>query len=184
MRYEDYIPEELIPNEKRARRRGFFWGLITGAFLGAGAMFILDPQNGRRRRSLARDQAIKARNTVDRAVTEDLPKRADYLSGFVEGAKHRAREAAEGGSNRRAENEVVLVDRVMSQVFRDPELPKGSVNVDAEGTTVFLRGSVENEKLVAEIEKRVRAVEGVDDVVNLINQPEADPSEIRAGQSN
>ncbi len=179
----DFDPKDFIPDEAGARRSGFFWGLITGIALGAAAMFVLDPQNGRRRRSLARDKAIKARNTVDRAITEDLPKQADYISGFAEGAKHKVKEIAEGGSDRRPGNEAVLVDRILSQVFRDPELPKGDINVDANGTTVFLRGSVDDDKLVDEIEKRVRAVEGVDDVVNLINQPEADPSETRAGQS-
>jgi gas vesicle protein len=183
MRYEEYIPEHLIPDERRAGRRGYYWGLFTGIILGALAMFILDPQNGRRRRSLARDKAIKARNAVDRVVTEDLPKRAEYISGFAEGATHKIKEAAEGGSDRRPENEVVLADRVMSQVFRDPDLPKGDINVDASGTTVFLRGSVEGDELAQEIEKRVRAVEGVDDVVNLINKPEADPTEVRAEQA-
>jgi hyperosmotically inducible periplasmic protein len=180
----DYIPSDLsdlIPDESGARRRGFFWGLISGIAIGTALMYLLDPDSGRRRRSLARDQAIKARNTVDQAVTEDLPKRADYLSGFAEGAKHKVKEIAEGGSDRRPENEAVLVDRVLSQVFRDPELPKGEINVDANGTTVFLRGSVDDDELAQEVEKRVRAVEGVDNVVNLINQPEADPSEVRMG---
>ncbi len=155
-------------------------GLLTGLVIGAVAMFVFDPQNGRRRRSLARDQAIKARNTIDRAVTEDLPKRAEYVAGFAEGAKHRIRGIAEGGSNPVPENERVLIDRVMSTVFGDPDVPKGSVNVDASGTTVFLRGSVDDDETAREIEKRVRDVAGVDDVVNLINQPEADPSEVRA----
>jgi hyperosmotically inducible periplasmic protein len=178
----NFRAEEYIPNEKQARRRGYFWGLLTGIVIGAVAMFVLDPQNGRRRRSLARDQAIKARNTVDRAITEDLPKRAEYLSGFAEGAIHRATEMADGRDDRRPENEPVLVDRVLSTVFRDPELPKGDVNIDANGTTIFMRGSVETDELAADIEKRVRAVEGVDDVVNLINQPDADPSELRVEQ--
>jgi gas vesicle protein len=179
----DFNPQDYIPNEDRARRSGFFWGLLTGVVVGAAAMFILDPQNGSRRRSLARDQAIKARNTVDRTVTEDLPKRAEYLSGFAEGAKHRVKEMADGGSDRRPENEAVLVDRVLSQVFRDPELPKGDINVDANGTTVYLRGAVDDDELAMDIEKRVRAVEGVDDVVNLINKPETDPSEVHAEQT-
>lgn len=179
----DFDPQDYIPNENAARRSGFIWGLLTGLIVGAAAMFVLDPQNGSRRRSLARDQAIKARNTVDRAVTEDLPKRADYISGFAEGARHRVREMAEGGSDRRPENESVLVDRVLSQVFRDPALPKGDINIDATGTTVYLRGTVEDEDLAMDIEKRVRGVEGVDEVVNLINKPEADPSEVRAEQT-
>jgi hypothetical protein len=180
MRY-DQIPTDFLPDEKRSRRRGYFWGLLTGLALGAGAMFVFDPQNGRRRRSLARDRAIKARNSVDRVISEDIPKRADYLSGFAEGARHKVRQMAEGGSDRRPENEHVLVDRVLSQVFRDPELPKGDVNVDADGTTVFLRGSVDSDDLANKIEQRVRSVEGVDHVVNLINQPEADPTEVRVG---
>lgn len=162
------------------RNRTMFLGFISGALAGAAAMYVLDPQNGRRRQSLARDKVVKARNSIDRAVTDDLPKRVEYLSGFMEGAKYRAKVAMEGGSDRRPENEHVLVDRVQSSVFRDPEIPKGSVNVDAEGTTVFLRGSVESDSLAQEIERRVRDVEGVDDVVNLINNPDADPSEIRA----
>jgi gas vesicle protein len=179
----DYFPNDLIPDESRSKRRGYFWGLITGIFVGAAAMYALDPENGRRRRSLARDQAIKARNTIDQVVSEDLPKRADYLSGFAEGARHKIKEMADGGSDRRPENEAVLIDRVMSQVFRDPAIPKGDINVDASGTTVFLRGAIDDEELAQEIAKRVHAVEGVDDVVNLINQPEQDPTEVRAGQA-
>ncbi|MEX2426486.1 MAG: BON domain-containing protein [Thermomicrobiaceae bacterium] len=181
MRY-DFNYQDYIPDERRSRRRGYIWGLLTGLVIGAAAMFALDPQNGRRRRSLARDKAIKARNTIDQTITEDIPRRAEYFSGFAEGAVHRAKEMAEGGSDRRPESEPVLVDRVMSSVFRDPELPKGDINVDANGTTIFLRGSVESDEISADIEKRVRAVEGVDDVVNLINQPEADPSEARSGE--
>ena len=178
-----FDPHDYIPDERGARRGGFLWGLIAGLLIGAAAMFVLDPQNGRRRRSLARDQAIKARNSVDRAVTEDLPKKADYLSGFAEGARHRVKEMADGGSDRRPENEAVLVDRVLSQVFRDPELPKGEINIDANGTTIFLRGSIDDDDLAMDIEKRVRGVEGVDDVVNLINKPDADPSEVHAEQT-
>lgn len=177
----EFIPTDLFPDERRSRQRGYLWGLITGLIVGALAMFVLDPQNGRRRRSLARDQAIKARNTVDRAVTDDLPKRAEYLAGFAEGARHKLKEFTDSDAGRRPENESVLVDRVRSQVFRDPELPKGDVNVDANGTTVFLRGTVESDELAEEIARRVGAVEGVDDVVNLINKPETDPGEVRAG---
>jgi hyperosmotically inducible periplasmic protein len=171
------VRHDILPDEKRARRRGTLWGVFGGAIAGAAAMFILDPQNGRRRRSLVRDKAIRLRNVIDRTVTDELPKRVNYMSGFVEGAKHRAQETLEG-TDKRPENEHVLVDRVLSSVFRDPDLPKGQVNVDAAGTTVYLRGSLDDDSLVQEIEHRVRAVEGVDDVVNLINHPDADPSEI------
>lgn len=160
--------------------RALPWGFLVGIGLGAAAMYVLDPANGRRRRSLTRDKAVKARNTVQHAVNDEIPKRIDYLSGFAQGARHRAHVVLSGGSDRRPENEHVLVDRVLSTVFRDPDLPKGQVNVDANGTTIFLRGSIDDFETAHEIERRVRAVEGVDDVVNLINQPDADPSEVRA----
>jgi hyperosmotically inducible periplasmic protein len=182
MRHDLQDLYDIIPNEERSRRSGFIWGLVTGAAIGAAAMFILDPQNGRRRRSLARDKAIKARNTVDHVVNESLPRRADYASGVAEGARHRIQEFTEGTSKRPAENEQVLLDRVLSTVFRDPELPKGDLNINATGSTVFLRGSIEDQEIVDTIEKRVRDVEGVDNVVNLINQPDADPDEVRAEQ--
>ena len=167
-----------IPDEGKAKRRGTIMGLLAGAAAGAAAMFVLDPQSGRRRRSLIRDKAVKFRNTVDETVTDELPQRIDYLSGFATGAKHRVRKLV-NGSDSRPENEQVLVDRVLSTVFRDPDLPKGDVNIDASGTTVFLRGSIDDPAAREEIEKRVRDVEGVDHVVNLINQPDADPSQLR-----
>ena len=36
----------------------YFRGLVTGLFVGALAMFVFDPQHGRRRRSLARSRVL------------------------------------------------------------------------------------------------------------------------------
>jgi gas vesicle protein len=167
------IREDATPGRGKA-----ILGILAGAAAGATAMFMFDPQQGRRRRALARDKVIHVRNVIDQTLTEELPKRIEYASGFAEGAKHRLHTVIED-SDRRPENEHVLIDRVQSTVFRDADVPKGNINIDAAGTTVYLRGSVEDDGMREEIEERVRRVEGVDDVINLINQPEADSSSIR-----
>ena len=71
-------------------------------------------------------------------------------------------------------NDATLVAKVESEVFRDPEMPKGAVNVNAENGVVVLRGQVEKPELIAELEKKVRKVQGVHDVENLLHLPGAE----------
>jgi hypothetical protein len=57
--------------------------LLAGAGLGAGLMYFLDPQVGRRRRALARDQAVRmAHEAQDAAgvVARDMQNRAGGLA--------------------------------------------------------------------------------------------------------
>jgi osmotically-inducible protein OsmY len=56
-------------------------------------------------------------------------------------------------------------------VFRDPAVPKGDLNINAENGTVFLRGQVESSELVEELGKRVRRISGVRQVENLLHLP-------------
>ena len=71
-------------------------------------------------------------------------------------------------------NDATLVAKVESEVFRDPAMPKGAVNVNAENGVVVLRGQVEKPELIAELEKKVRKVQGVHDVENLLHLPGAE----------
>ena len=57
----------------------FLLGAATGLFLGALAMFVFDPQQGRRRRALARDKAMHYGNQV-----------SDYVSGAAKDLSNRA----------------------------------------------------------------------------------------------
>jgi gas vesicle protein len=66
----------------------FLMGVATGLALGAIAMFIFDPQQGRRRRALARDKmAHYSREVGDFATrtTKDLQNRAYGLAKDAEG---------------------------------------------------------------------------------------------------
>ena len=81
----------------RRRRRNdsavtFLTGFATGLFAGAIAMFIFDPDQGRRRRAIARDKAVSYGNQVAGFATgtaKDLGNRASLVSDPVgaEGAK-------------------------------------------------------------------------------------------------
>ena len=56
--------------------------LLTGLILGAGAMFLLDPDRGTRRRALARDRGIRA----SRKLSEGLGSTARDLRNRTSGA--------------------------------------------------------------------------------------------------
>ena len=58
----------------------YFRGLATGLLIGALAMFVFDPKQGRRRRALARNRVVQYGNDVSewrasrqRAVSRPLP---------------------------------------------------------------------------------------------------------------
>jgi len=67
-------------------------------------------------------------------------------------------------------DDATLVDRVESQLFRDADVPKGGINVDAADGVVTLRGEVDA-PMIEEIAVRVAAVEGVTRVENLLHPP-------------
>ena len=87
-------------------RGGLF--LLGGLGLGAGLMYFFDPQMGRRRRALVRDQAVRLGNDAADALrdrTRDLGNRAYGLacearSGFLRGWESGRTAAVHGGEER------------------------------------------------------------------------------------
>ena len=66
----------------------FLMGVATGLAVGALAMFIFDPQQGRRRRAIARDKAMHYSREAGRIVSstsQDLKNRAYGLAKDAEG---------------------------------------------------------------------------------------------------
>jgi gas vesicle protein len=62
---------------------------LAGVAVGAAAMFIFDPQQGRRRRALARDQLVRAgHQTADfvEGKSKDLRNRAQGVAAETRGA--------------------------------------------------------------------------------------------------
>lgn len=68
-------------------------------------------------------------------------------------------------------DDATLRDRVESELFRDPGVPKGQMNIDAAAGVVTLRGTVDA-ALVEDLTERVGAVEGVVRVENLLTPAE------------
>ena len=165
---EESISSQIRKQSKAARkrlpsRRGrSTWPMISGAIAGALTVYFFDPERGRTRRAqfmdwsgarlrrgqLALDQVVK--RTGDSAST--LPQRMVRLQ-----------------TGPRPVDDLTLKDRVESEIFRSPDLPKGQINFDVESAVVTVRGQVDNALQIAKIEKAVLKVPGVRGVENLLH---------------
>src|SRR5437899_1989983 len=98
--------------------------LLAGAGIGAGLMYILDPQLGRRRRALARDKMIRlAHEAEDAAVTV-----AHYMSNRLEGLKSGDLSVLVGGK------------RALQNPLRGGWSPTGRALLVGTGTGLFIYG--------------------------------------------
>jgi osmotically-inducible protein OsmY len=80
-------------------------------------------------------------------------------------------EVAHAPDIREALDDATLARKVESEVFRDPNIPKGSINVNVEDGVAVLRGEVERSTMILEIEAAVRRIPDVLDVQNLLHRP-------------
>ena len=71
-------------------------------------------------------------------------------------------------------DDVTLAHQVESELFRDPGVPKGQINVNAENGKIVLRGEVGGPEMIRDLEDRARKVHGVSDVENLLHLPGAE----------
>src|SRR5205823_4865528 len=133
--------------------------LFAGIGLGVGLMYFLDPQTGRRRRALLRDQLISATSRLDDcldATWSDVRQRAQGL-------------AAEASSRltREHPDDRVLGERVRSKIGRYLSHP-GSIEVGVRDGRVTLRGPI----LAREVDWLLDAVAAVPGVTGVENRLE------------
>jgi osmotically-inducible protein OsmY len=133
--------------------------------LGAALTYFLDPDQGRRRRAVASDRiAAFFRRRVRRG--EQLGKSVTaQAEGMAQKTKHLQEEP------KPQPDDVTLTRKVESEIFRDDDVPKGQINVNAENGKVYLRGEVGKPELIKDLEERTRKVQGVQDVENLLHLP-------------
>lgn len=134
-----------------------------GAAIGAGLAFLFDPQRGHARRAQLADRS------------------AAFLRGAVRGAGHRARRirtTMEGrmsaighGAGESMPNDASLATKVETRLFRDPEVPKGAININVEQGIVVLRGEVPDAGVGERLEREARSIPGVWEVENLLHLP-------------
>jgi BON domain len=131
------------------------------AAIGAALAYFFDPQQGARRRNMLRDRVQAFFRKRGRRVARAVGSEAH---GLKQKATHLREEP-------KTFDDQTLKAKVESEVFRPADAPKGDVNVNVENGVVYLRGQVEGSELVRELESRVRSVQGVERVENLLSTP-------------
>ena len=138
---------------------------IRNIGLGAMLAYFFDPDNGRRRRAMARDRVP----AFFRRMSERAEQKGGAVAAKAEGAKQKATHLKE--EEKPQPDDVTLAQKVETEIFRDADVPKGQINVNAENGKIVLRGEVEKPELIKDLEKRTKKVQGVTEVENLLHTP-------------
>jgi osmotically-inducible protein OsmY len=139
--------------------------LALVAALGAAVMFFFDPASGRRRRALLRDRTAGMARRRARAAARTGRAVGAEVYGVAQKATH-LREEPKGDLD-----DNTLRAKVETELFRDPDVPKGQINVNAQNGVIQLRGEVEHPEMIRELVEKARKVQGVEDVENLLHLP-------------
>jgi len=166
----------IRPSLKRDRRRQarpqkrstreLATAAAAGLTAGIALEFFLDPRSGTRRRHLVRDRTRAAFRRRARRVE----RQAHYEAGKIVGLAHTITHHSQSPPEM---DDVSLVRKVESELFRDRTLPKGQISINADRGIVVLRGQLEDVQQIDRIEREVRKVAGVHDVENLLHPPTA-----------
>ena len=138
--------------------------VAVAALAGAGLAWVLDPAQGRSRRARTRDRSAGAVRHGLRRSRRGLRRVRSQSGGLTRRAWHGMQPHHDGYVD-----DVTLVHRVESEVYRGEDVPKGSLNIDAFDGTVVLRGAVDDPEQIPHLESRVRKVHGVRRVESLLH---------------
>lgn len=139
--------------------------LLYGAVAGSTLLYFFDPDNGRRRRNMARDRAT----AILRGGGRELARRGRFAGAETYGLSKKLTHLKP--EDPFPPNDAALAHKVESEVFADPDIPKGGINFNVEGGVVVLRGEVERQEQIDKIEAAVKRVPRVRDVENLLHLP-------------
>jgi hypothetical protein len=148
----------------RSRKRRFVRGVVIGWL----AAYLFDPRLGHGRRALARDWLLsRGRRFVRRG--ERAGRYATHTAyGKTQALLHR-REAGKPQPD-----DATLAHKVESIIFRDADVPKGQISINAEDGVVWLRGEVPDETMLNALIERTREIAGVRRVESLLHLPGQD----------
>ena len=136
------------------------------AVLGALGAFFLDPTSGRRRRAEL-SQRLPA---FFRRRGRTLSRAGRAASAEVYGVQQKLTHMREEPKDL---NDSTLTEKVKTELFRDPDVPKGQINVNVQEGVVQLRGEVPRPELMNDLVEKARSIQGVRDVENLLHVPES-----------
>jgi osmotically-inducible protein OsmY len=130
--------------------------------LGAALSYFFDPENGRRRRKIAADRlGSLVRRHGKRAIKGTVAQ--------SHALKQRATHLRE--KQKPQPDDVTLARKVETEIFREPDVPKGKINVNAENGKIVLRGEVDSPELIEDLVSKARSVQGVQEVESLLHTP-------------
>jgi len=144
--------------------------VVTSAVLGAAAMYVLDPNKGRRRRAIFRD---KTRSSLAN-ITHLAQVSARDISHRVQGFRATARRLFMGSG---ATDDLVLIERVRARMGRVVSHPH-AIQIGAHDGRITLSGPIVPGE-VAPLLDAVRSVWGVssiDDHLVVYDRPESRPA--------
>ncbi|MEX2570010.1 MAG: BON domain-containing protein [Gemmatimonadota bacterium] len=140
--------------------------LLIGMALGAGFMYLLDPDRGRRRRSLLRDQIVHGGHELE-DLSAGVTARGRHLRNRFRGAVLETRRRDNGD----LVDDSILEARVRSRLGRLSANPS-QIDVRAEHGRITLLGSAPLDEMRALVEG-VEGVPGVHDVINRLEDRES-----------
>ncbi len=155
------VSRRVLP-QPRPNRRRMALVLIAGAGIGYLTAYFLDPERGRARRAEIARRLNSAGLEANRMAQRTTVLATDRAAGI------KSRVLSRSGDSET--DDLTLLDRVESEVFKDPAIPKGDINVMVVEGRAVLRGQVAEPQIGA-IEAAVRKVVGVKDVENLLHVP-------------
>ncbi|MGI8553285.1 MAG: BON domain-containing protein [Dehalococcoidia bacterium] len=114
----------------------------------------------------------KANKAPDRDVDDEVDTLREFGKQAREGAAPGRGDAYQQRNANLADLDQVLIDRVETELFRLPGIPKGDLNLNAANGIITVRGTVRDRGLMQQILDEIQKVDGVRDVVNLMKTPE------------
>jgi len=130
--------------------------------LGAALSYFFDPDNGRRRRKVTADRLAGLTRRHGKRMIKSTASQAHALK---QKGTHLSEEP------KPQPDDVTLARKVETEIFRDAEVSKGKINVNAENGKVVLRGEVDSAEMINELVEKTRKVQGVQDVESLLTAP-------------
>jgi osmotically-inducible protein OsmY len=136
--------------------------------LGAGVAGAVAFLANARRRNVLRDRVLAFfRRSGRKAARSGRGVKAEAY-GVTQKLRHRREQPKDY-------DDATLTRKVETQIFRDADAPKGSVDVNVQEGIVQLRGEVDRPQVIDELVRQARGVQGVRDVENLLHLPGQPP---------
>ena len=141
-----------------------FRSFFTAGLVGAALAYFLDPDRGGRRRTVTRDRL----QSVFRRAGGKAQQTASYVGGTTAGKMAAATPHTPDNPD---PDDLTLRDRVETELFRDPSVPKGELNVNVVDGIVELRGELKTQQEIDDLIKRARNIQHVKGVESYLHLP-------------